>query len=147
MLLVVVFPVFATTVGPFTLTHSSGQLTYELHEGTFFYGSIVTSGGVRVWINAPNGTQIINLGIIDATTDFSFVSHQNGVYTVNFENDLQDSVSVTFNFQTDPELPDNNTRAFSTLPTSYILIPILIAVIGSILIIFLIRRKKTSTLE
>ncbi|HUK84954.1 MAG TPA: hypothetical protein VLU95_03740, partial [Candidatus Acidoferrum sp.] len=79
LLIMVMFSsVFATTVPTFTLSSQTSQLTYLLPQGTTFNGSISTTGGVRFFISAPNGTIIINLGIIDKPTIFSFVSQQNG---------------------------------------------------------------------
>ncbi len=131
---------FATTVPTFTLSSQSAQFQYVLPQGTTFNGSISTAGSVRFFISAPNGTIIINLGIIDQTTPFSFVSQQNGTYTLNFENDLPNSIQVTFSYVTDPEIPgSNSTTGVSPI---YLLIVVIVAVVGSFLIIFIMRRKR-----
>jgi hypothetical protein len=132
--------VFATTVSTFTLSSSSTQLPIMLPTGTTFNGSISTTGTVRFWVNAPNGAQIVNLGLIDKDASFSFVSQQNGNYTLNFENDLSTSIQVTLSYATKPDIfAGNNSTA---TPLSYLLIPIVIAVFGCILIIFFVRRKS-----
>jgi len=131
--------VFATTVPTFTLSSQTSQLTYLLPQGTTFNGSISTTGGVRFFISAPNGTIIINLGIIDKPTIFSFVSQQNGTYTLNFENDLPNSIQVTFSYVTDPEIAgSNNSPGLSPI---YLIIFVIVAVVGSFLIIYIMRRK------
>jgi hypothetical protein len=129
---------FATTIPTFTLSSSSSQLKYLLPQGTIFNGTISTSGDVRFFISEPNGTVIINLGIIDETSKFSFVAVQTGNYTLNFENDLPNPIQVTFSYETNPELSGNNS---SGLPLNLTII-IIIAVVGSILIIFIGRRKN-----
>ncbi len=130
---------FATTVPTFTLSSESSQLPYVLPQGTTFNGSISTTGGVRFFISAPNGTIIINLGIIDKPTTFGFVSQQKGTYTLNFENDLPNPIQVTFSYVTNPEIQDsNNSTGISPI---YLLIVVIVAVVGSFLIIFIMRRK------
>jgi hypothetical protein len=132
---------FATTVPTFTLSSESSQLPYVLPQGTTFNGSISTTGSVRFFISAPNGTIIINLGIIDKPATFGFVSQQNGTYTLNFENDLPNSIQVTFSYVTDPEIPgSNNSTGIS--PIYLLLIVVIIVVVGSFLIIFIMRRKS-----
>ncbi len=131
---------FATTVPTFTLSASSNQLQYVIPAGTTFNGTISTTGSVRFWVSAPNEAQIVNLGIIDKTTTFSFVAQQNGTYTMNFEDDMSNSIQVTFSFTTNPQIPDSNNLAGPSL--IYLLITVIIAVVGSILIIFIIRRKS-----
>ena len=69
------FSAFAVTVPSFTLSPSSNQLQqfqYVLPSGTTFNGSVSTTGDVQVWVNSPEA-EIVNLGIIDKTTAFSFV--------------------------------------------------------------------------
>jgi hypothetical protein len=128
------FLVSATTLPAITLSASSAQLTIMLPKETTFNGSISTTGTVRFWVNAPNGVQIVNLGLIDKTTAFNFVANQNGNYTMNFENDLTTSIQVTFSYVTNPDLSDaiNSTG----IPIVYIGISIIIAVLGIIMIIF-----------
>jgi len=136
---VITISVFATTEPTFTLNFSSKQLQYGLPQGTTFNGTISTTGSVRFWINAPNEAQIVNLGIIDKTTTFSFLAQQNGTYKLNFENDMPTSIQVTFSFTTDPQIPNNNSTGLSL---TYILIPIIIAGLIGIFIISLLRRKN-----
>ena len=143
LMVILVFPSQATEVEPFNLSHSTGQLLYVLSVGSIFNGSVSATGSVRVWMNAPNGEQIINLGLIDVPTNFGFVAQQNGTYILNFENDLQNTISVTFNYQTVPELftgeEDNNSYRLSL---SYLIVPILLSIFGSVLILLVMRRKN-----
>ena len=131
---------FATTVPAFTLSSSSAQSQIMLPSGTTFNGSISTTGTVRFWVSAPNGAQIVNLGLIDKTTTFSFVAQQTGNYTLNFENDMPNSIQVDFSYTTNPDISGSNNSTGT--PLSYLPIPIIIAVFGSILIIFFVRRKS-----
>jgi hypothetical protein len=136
---------FATTVPPFTLSESSNKLQYVLPAGTTFNGSISTTGSVRFWVNAPNFVQVVNLGIIDKSATFSFVAQQNGTYTFNFENDMPNSIQVTFSYVTNPEIPGNNATGISL--SSPLIITIIIAAVGSVLIFFVIRRKSKLALR
>ena len=101
---------------------------------------------VRFWVTAPGGAEVVNLGIVDKTTPFSFVAQQNGTYTFNFENDMPNTITVTFSYTTNPQLPET-----STVPNmTYILIGVVaVAVAGSLIIIFAVRRKnkKVATLQ
>ncbi len=92
---------------------------------------------IRFWVTAPNGAEIVNLGIIDKAGSFGFVAQQNGTYTFNFENDLPGTVQVTFTYAANPELPNDGTG----VPLSYIVIIGSAAVVGSLLIIFVVRLK------
>jgi hypothetical protein len=130
----------ATTLPAITLSASSAQLPILLPSGTMFNGSISTTGTVRFWVSAPNGAQIVNLGLIDKEDNFSFVSQQNGNYTFNFENSLTKSIQVTFSYVTDPDISSSDNS--SGIPLVYLLLSFGIAVLGSILIIFFIRRKN-----
>jgi hypothetical protein len=129
----------AVTVPTFTLSSSTTQIPYLLPAGTTFNGSISTTGTIRFWANAPNGVQIVNLGLIDETAKFSFVAQETGNYTLNFENDLPTSVQVTFSYATDPEISSGNPTG---TPLSYLLYLIVIIVVGSVLIIYFVRRKN-----
>ena len=129
----------AITIPTFTLSAQSYQLRYTLPAGTTFNGSISTTGTIRFWVSDPNGVQTIDLGLIDKEATFGFVAQQDGNFTLNFENDLPNSIQVTFSYKTNPETPTNNS---TTIPLIYLTLPITIAVIGSVLIIFLARRKK-----
>jgi hypothetical protein len=133
---------FATTVPTFTVSPlSTSQVPVVLPTGTTFNGSISVTGTVRFWVSDPNGAQIVNLGLIDNTAKFSFVSQQNGNYTMNFENDQPnaDPVQVTLSFVTNPDISAGNSTG---TPLIYFIILVVIAVVGSILIIFLVRRKN-----
>jgi hypothetical protein len=127
------------TVPTFTLSSSIIQIPYLLPAGTTFNGSISTTGTVRFWANAPNGTQTVNLGLIDETAKFSFVAKETGNYTLNFENDLPTSVQVTFSYATDPEISSGNPTG---TPLNYSIALIVVTVVGSILIIYFVRRKN-----
>ena len=130
----------ATALPAITLSASSAQLPIMLPTGTTVNGSISTTGTVRFWVSAPNGAQIVNLGLIDKTTTFSFVANQNGNYTMNFENGLTNSIQVTFSYITNPDISsDNNSTG---IPLVYLVISIVIAALGSILIFFFVRRKN-----
>jgi hypothetical protein len=115
-----------------------------LPNGTTFNGSISTTGTVRFWVNDPNGAQIANLGLIDKATTFSFVAQQTGNYTMNFENDLPTSIQVTFSYVTNPDISGSSSNG---APVFYLLIPIVIAVLGCILIIYFVRRKNKNRLS
>jgi hypothetical protein len=130
----------ATTLPAITLSASSAQLPILLPTGTTFNGSISTTGTVRFWVTAPNGVQIVKLGLIDTANTFSFVANQNGNYTMNFENSLINPIQVTFSYVTDPDIPSVNNS--TGIPLVYLLLSIIIAVLGSILIIFFVRRKN-----
>jgi hypothetical protein len=130
---------FATTVPSFTLSASSNQLQYVLPSGTTFNGSVSTTGDVRVWVNSPEA-EIVNLGIIDNTTAFSFVAQQNGTYTVNFENDMSNTIQVTFSYVTNPVIPGSNSS--SGVNQTYLAMTAIIAILGSLLIIFFLRRQS-----
>ena len=130
----------ATTLTAISLSASSAQLPIMLPIGTTFNGTISTTGTVRFWVSAPNEAQIVNLGLIDKTSAFSFVANQNGNYTMNFENDLTNSIQVTFSYITNPDISAGNNS--TGIPPVYLVISIVIAVFGSILIIFLVRGKN-----
>jgi hypothetical protein len=134
------FSALATTYPTFTLSASSNQLQFALPQGTTFNGTISTTGSLRFFVSDPNGAQIVNLGIIDKNTTFSFVSLQSGTYLLNFENDLHNTIQVTFSYETNPALQGNSNSNGTSL--IYLAIPIIIAVAGSFLIIFVVRRKS-----
>jgi len=129
----------AAATSTFTLSSSGVRLPIMIPAGTTFNGSILTTGTVRVWVSDPNGSQIANLGLIDNAATFGFVAQQTGNYTLNFENDLPASIQVTFSYVTDPEISSGNSTG---IPISYLLISIVIAAVGSIMIIFFVRRKN-----
>jgi hypothetical protein len=128
---------FGITIPTFTLSAQTYQLKYTLPAGTTFNGSISTSGTIRFWASDPDGALIVNLGLVDNATTFSFVTQQAGNYTLNFENNLPNPVQVNFAYQTNPDLSSNNSK-----PLIYLTIPTAIAISGSVLIIVLVRRKR-----
>jgi hypothetical protein len=108
--------------------------------GTTFNGSITTTGAIRFFISAPNGTVIANLSLIDKSATFSFVAQQNGTYILNFENDLPNSVQVSFSYVTNPDISGGGNSP--GIPFSYLSIFIIVAVVGSIVIFFVMRRRR-----
>lgn len=128
------------TFPTFTLSSSSTQLNYALPLGAQFNGSISTSGPVRFFLSAPNGTVIVNLGLVDKATKFTFTAQQTGNYTLNFENDLPNTIQVTFSYVTNPDISGDSTSG--GIPLVYLPVFIIITVFGSILIIFVTRRKN-----
>jgi len=98
-----------------------------------------TTGTIRFWVSDPQGVQIVNLGLIDQEAAFGFAAKQVGNYTLNFENDLPTAVQVTFSYETSPEISTNN---YTFIPLAYLSLPIAVAVIGSVLIFVLLRRKR-----
>jgi hypothetical protein len=132
----------AATTETFTVTPPSTiQYTFHLPKDTTFNGSISTSGTLRVWVTNSSGAQIVNIGLIGESADFSFVANVGGNYSVNFENDLPKPVQVTFTYDTTPELPNADS---SIVPLNYLPFFIAIVVLGSLLIFFLVRRNKKS---
>jgi hypothetical protein len=129
----------AVTIPAFTLSAQSSQLKYTLPAETTFNGSISTTGTIRFWVSDPNGVQIVNLGLIDQEATFGFVAQQAGNYSLNFENDLPNPIQVTFSYETNPDISSDNS---ASIPLIYLPIPIVVAVIGSVLIIVLARRKR-----
>ena len=131
---------FAYTVPTFTLSSQTNILQYTLPQGCVFNGTVGTTGSVRFWVSDPNWTQVVNLGIIDKATSFSFVAQKNGTYTFNFQNDLPNSVQITFSFTTNPQIQvtADNSAWQSTL---YLIATVVIAVLGSVAIILFLRRK------
>jgi hypothetical protein len=130
----------ATTLPTITLSASSAQLPIMLPTGTTVNGSILTTGTVRFWVSAPSGAQILNLGLIDKNTTFNFVANQDGNYTMNFENGLTNSIQVTFSYVTDPDISGGNSS--TGIPLVYQVMSIVISALGSILIIYFVRRKN-----
>ena len=103
-------------------------------------GSISTTGTVRFWASGPNMAEIVNLGLVDNYKTFSFVAAQNGTYTLNFENDFTNTIQVTFSYVSNPAITGvNNSNGTSLI---YILVTIIIAAVGSVLVILLVRREN-----
>jgi hypothetical protein len=130
-------PAFASDTTSFSIALDTNQIQYKIPAGTTFNGTIATNGMIRFWVSAPNGEQIENLGLVETTTSFGFTAPQNGTYTFNFENDMPNTVTVTFTYSTDPQLPNSNTGA----PSIFVWVVVAVAVVGSLLIFFGIRRK------
>jgi hypothetical protein len=130
----------ASTVSTFTVYQSS-QIQFVIPTGTIFNGSFSVTSTVRFWVNAPDGTQIVNLGLIDSTAIFGFVAKERGNYTMNFENDLPNAnhSQVTFSYATNPELPESGNSAI--IPVTYWIAIVLIVVVGVVLIVVLRYRK------
>jgi hypothetical protein len=135
------FPAYAGTTETFTINPpSTTQYTFYLPQGTTFNGSISTSGTIRVWVTNSSGGQVVNLGLIDQTVNFGFASVQDGNFSINFENDLPNSVQVTFSYDTNPQIPKTD---LTLIPLSYLPVFLAIVVLGSILILIFAHRKKT----
>lgn len=131
----------AATSETFTVKQTTYQITFNLPAATAFNGSLSTTGTVRVWVSDQNGSLITNLGLVDSAASFNFTAAKEGNYYVNFENPLSSSASVTFTYQTDPELPSGNS---TILPFWLLPVFIAITVVGCILIIYFSRKKKQS---
>jgi hypothetical protein len=131
----------SATVSTFIVSPSS-QIQFVLPQGTIFNGSISTSNTVRFWVSAPDGAQIVNLGLIDQSATFSFVATQDGNYTMNFENGIPyaNPPQVTFTYSTTPDVTSNNNS--TGIPFPYLLAIIIIGVCGAVLIVLLVRRKN-----
>ena len=132
--------VLANTTQTFSLSQSVYQLQYVMPAGTVFNGSISTTGTVRFWASGPNMAEVVNLGLVDNYKTFSFVAAQNGTYTLNFENDFPNNIQVTFSYVSDPAITSvNNSNGASLI---YIWVTILVAAVGSVLVILLVRREN-----
>lgn len=122
----------------FSITGSIKQIPINLPAGTIFNGTITATGTIRVWASDANGSLVANLGLVDNQGQLNFIAVKGGVYTLSFENNLPDTVQVTFSYQTDPDTSGGNT---SVLPISYLPVFIIVTVVGCILIIYFGRRK------
>jgi hypothetical protein len=139
------FPAYAAITETFTINPpSTTQYTFYLPSGTIFNGSISTSGTLRVWVTNSSGVYIVNLGLVDKASNFGFLAGQDGNYTVYFENDLPNPVQVTFSYDTDPQITSPNS---ALIPLSYLPLFIAIVVLGSVIILFLVRRKNRKALS
>jgi hypothetical protein len=137
----IALPALAITVPTFTVSPSS-HILIPLPAGTILNGSFATTGAIRFWINTPNGAPGLNLGLIDKTATFGFVAQEDGNYTFNFENGIisSDPAQVTFSYVTDPDLSGGGNS--TAIPFTYLVMLIVIAMVGSFIIVFLIRRKN-----
>lgn len=132
----------ASTTETFTVTQTTYQIPFNLPKDTIFNGSLSTTNTVRVWVSDANGSLIANPGLVDNTAIFSFVAVKEGNYYINFENPLSSSASVTFTYQTDPELQSDNS---SLLPFWLLPVFVLVTIVGAILIVYFSRRKRLQT--
>jgi hypothetical protein len=132
----------AATTETFTVTRATYQITFNLPAGTAFNGSLSTTGTVRVWVNDANGTLIANPGLVDTTASFNFTTAKDSNYYINFENPMSTSASVTFTYQTDPELPSGSS---SILPFWLLPIFVVITIVGCVLIFYFSRKRKHNT--
>jgi len=133
------YPACAIYTTKFSLALSTNQIQFKIPKGTTFSGTVSATGLIRFWATAPGGGPVTDLGLVEKTTAFSFVSLLNGTYTFNFENDMPNTVTVTFSYDTYPSLPNTGTGT----PATYILAGVLaVAVAGSLFIIFLVRIKN-----
>lgn len=123
----------------FSITGSIKQIPINLPAGTIFNGTITATGTIRVWASDANGSLVANPGLVDNQGQLNFIAVKGGVYTLSFENNLPDTVQVTFSYQTDPDTSGENT---SVLPISYLPVFIIVTVVGCILIIYFARRKN-----
>jgi maltose-binding protein MalE len=129
----------ATTVPTFSLSEETRILQYTIPAGTAFNGTVSTTGSVRIWVSDPSLNQIVNLGIVDQSAKFNFTAPENGTYTFNFENDMQNTVQVSFSFTTNPQISIPSDSG--GLSITYLAVTGAVAVIGSIAIILFLRRK------
>jgi LPXTG-motif cell wall-anchored protein len=141
MLTLMASQVSASTTVSFTVTQIS-QTQFLLPAKTILNGSLFDTSTLRCWVSAPDGSQIVNLGLIDHFTSFGFMASQYGNYTLNFENGLPiaNPVQVTFTYSTDPEVTSNHNSTGTSF--TYWVVVAFILVLGTLLIVFLIRRKK-----
>lgn len=131
----------AATTSTFTITGSTKQVYLDLPAGTVFNSTINTSATIRVWASDKNGSLIANLGLIDNSAQLNFVALNSGVYTISFESSIANSASVTFTYQTDPDVTGGNT---STLPITYLPVFIVITIVGIVVIIYISRKNRKS---
>jgi hypothetical protein len=131
----------AANTETFTVTKTTYQITFNLPAGTAFNGSLSTTGTVRVWVNDDNGSLIASPGLVDQTASFSFTAAKEGNYYINFENPMSNSASVTFTYQTDPELPSGNQ---SILPFWLLPVFVVITIVGCVLIFYFSRKRRNT---
>jgi len=132
------------TFPTFTLSASSTQLHYDLPLNTQFNGSISTTGPVRFFVSDPKGMVIVNLGLVDKAATFSLVSNQTGNYTMNFEDDMPNTIQVSFSYVTNPDIAGGNSGGLSLV---YLPIFVFVVVFGSIIIIVVGRRRNKDQVE
>jgi hypothetical protein len=131
----------AATTSSFTITGSTKQILLDLPGGTVFNSTINTSATIRVWASDKNGSLIANLGLVDNSAQLNFVAPNSGVYTISFEASVANPASVTFTYQTDPDVTGSNT---STLPITYLPIFVTITIVGIVVIIYISLKNRKS---
>jgi hypothetical protein len=143
LLITICLTPFATAAitSTFTITASTKQILIDLPAGTVFNSTINTSATIRVWASDKNGSLVSNLGLIDNSAQLNFVAPNDGIYTINFENNLANPSSVTFTYQTNPDVTGGNT---SILPITYLPIFIAITIVGIVAIIYISRKNRKS---
>lgn len=129
----------AATTSSFTITGSTKQILLDLPSGTVFNSTIKTSATIRVWASDKNGSLIANLGLVDNSAQLNFVAPNSGVYTISFESSVANPASVTFTYQTDPDVTGSKT---STLPITYLPVFIAIIIVGIVVIIYISRKNR-----
>lgn len=129
----------ASTTTTFTITGSTKQIPIDLPAGTVFNSTINTSATIRVWASDKNGSLIANLGLIDNSAQLNFVAPNSGIYTISFESSIAKPASVTFTYQTNPDVTGDNT---SMLPITYLPIFIAITIVGIVVIIYISRKNR-----
>lgn len=134
--------VSAATTSTFTIAASTKQILLDLPSGTIFNSTINTSATIRVWASDKNGSLVANSGLIDNNAQLNFVAPNDGIYTFNFENNLGNSASVTFTYQTNPDVTGDNS---SILPITYLPIFIAITIVGIFLIFYLTRKNHKNS--
>jgi hypothetical protein len=131
----------AATTTNFTITGSTKQILLDLPAGTVFNSTINTSATIRVWASDKNGSLIANLGLVDNSAQLNFVAPNSGIYTISFESSVAKPASVTFTYQTNPDVTGGNT---SILPITYLPIFIAITIVGIVAVIYLSRKNQKS---
>lgn len=134
----------AATTETFTVTQTTYQITLDLPVGTIFNGSLSTTSTVRVWVSDANGSLLANPGLVDTTASVNFVAAKEGNYYINFENPLSNTASVTFTYQTDPDISSGSS---SLLPFWLLPVFVVITIVGCIVIFYFGRKKRKHAKE
>lgn len=129
----------AATTSTFTITGTTKQILLDLPTGTVFNSTINTSATVRVWASDKNGSLVANAGLIDNNGQLNFAAPNSGVYTISFEASVANPASVTFTYQTTPDVTGGNT---SILPITYLPVFIAITIVGIVAIIYVSRKNR-----
>jgi hypothetical protein len=134
----------AATTTTFTITGSTKQILLDLPTGTIFNSTINTNAAIRVWASDKNGSLVANLGLIDNSAQLNFVAPNSGIYTISFEASVANTASVTFTYQTTPDVTGGNT---SVLPITYLPVFIAITIVGIVAIIYFSRKNRKTAKE